>query len=352
MISRRNRISLEDKKRLVAAFEKEEDFLRLADQLNIKRGSAKSVVYRTLNRDGVIEKKRGGAPHKKVDEEMKTEIVRIVEENSAITMREINEALRVRLPNKNPVTESTLCNTLEGQLLSLKAPQASSAQRNTADVKAARRDFANWLLTKGHMADQIVYIDEWSYYIWTKRTFGRDQIRQYVNRKVADRRGPVLTLKLAISPLLGVVVASFHSGVTTKEVFKKFINEVSSNLSNESIYLIMDNALRHIGVTPSNEQHHVKYLPPDSPMLNPVEEAFSAWKAVVKSELEKPEMQQLIFDHETARQQGLTLSSWRKDLLQEIAQDALSALTVEKCDTWCTHTLTFLPLCHQMADIL
>jgi len=351
-MSSRSKISLEDKKRLVRAFENEEDYMVLADQLNINRGSAKSIIYRTLKRDGVIQKQRGGAMYSKVDEEMRNEIVRIVEENSAITLRGINEELKARLPNKNHIGKTTISNVLEGQLISMKVLQTSPAERNREDVKIARREYADWILREGQLADDLVFIDESGYNIWTKRTFGRARKGQCATRKVGGQRGRNLTLKLAISPRLGVIAASFHSGGTTKEIFQGFIDEVSSNLGDASVFLIMDNAPCHRGATSSNAQHRIKYLPAYSPMLNPIEESFSAWKSVVKSVLVRPMTQQRIFDNEAARQQGVALYTWRRNVLQEVGQSALSTLTVEKCNAWYRHSLTFLPLCQQMADIL
>ena len=44
----RAKISIEDKKRLVNAFENEEDYLLLANQLGIKTSTARSIVLRSL----------------------------------------------------------------------------------------------------------------------------------------------------------------------------------------------------------------------------------------------------------------------------------------------------------------
>ena len=40
------RISIEDKIRLVNAYDNKEDYLLLADQLNIKRSTARGIVFR------------------------------------------------------------------------------------------------------------------------------------------------------------------------------------------------------------------------------------------------------------------------------------------------------------------
>lgn len=334
------------------AFENEEDYMILADQLNIKRGSAKSIIYRALKRDGTIAKTRGGAMYRKVDEEMKAEVVRIVEENPAITLREINEALRTRLPNKNQIGKTTISNILEGQLISVKLLHTSPAERNREDVKVARKEYANWLLLDGQRADHLVFIDESGFNIWTKRTFGRSQKGQRAIRKVGGQRGRNLTLKLAISDRLGVIAADFHTGGTTTEIFQNFLNEVSLKLPNASAFLIMDNAPCHRSAISTNNEHQIKFLPAYSPMLNPIEEAFASWKSAVKRKLVTPEVQRRIFDNAAARMRGESLCTWRRTVLQEIGEVALATLTADKCNAWYRHSLTFLPQCQQMIDIV
>lgn len=351
-MSTRARITLEDKKRLVRAFENEEDYGVLADQLGINRGSARSIIYRTIKRNGVIEKQRGGATYRKVDDEMRNEILQLVEENPAITLQRINEALRQRLPNKPHIGKTTVSNILDGALITMKLLNTSPAERNREDVKRARKDFATWLLQEGQMADNLVYLDESGFNLWTKRTFGRSRAGERAVRKVGGQRGRNLTLLLAISPRQGVVASKFHLGGTTKEVFKTFVEEVTSNLGNTSAYLVMDNAPCHRDAASSNENHCVKFLPAYSPMLNPIEEAFSSWKSVVKSQLVNPLTQQRIFDAEAARLNGETLSSWRRNILQEVGEAALSTLTPEKCEAWYRHSLSFLPRCQAMDDIM
>ena len=65
-----SKISDTDKQRLYDAAQAGEDFLLLANQLNIKSKTAKNIVSRIKSRNGVISLPRGGNRGNKVDEIM------------------------------------------------------------------------------------------------------------------------------------------------------------------------------------------------------------------------------------------------------------------------------------------
>ena len=103
------RISAEDKRRLIAAYENNEDYRHLAEMLNI--ATAYSIVRR-YNEDGRIERPRGGFRGRKMTPEMTEAACAIVEENNALTPMQINEELRRRLPQAQRVTITTLSSAL------------------------------------------------------------------------------------------------------------------------------------------------------------------------------------------------------------------------------------------------
>ena len=65
--------------------------LALADTLGVKRSTARSIVAKY---------NRGGRNNVKVDEEMKECLNEIVNENCHLTLKQINEELRGRLPDQ------------------------------------------------------------------------------------------------------------------------------------------------------------------------------------------------------------------------------------------------------------
>lgn len=346
------RISSEDKQRLVNAFDNEEDYLLLADQLGIKRSTARGIVYRTKKRGGVIFLPRGGTrvESTKVDEELRSGVETILQDNPAITLVGIGEELRRRFPNKVAISRTTIARICDGLLFSVKKLHLAPADRNRQDVKEARRDYATWFLEEGQLSPVLIYIDECGYNLWTQRTRGRARTGERAVRVVGGERGRNLTLIMAISPQLGLVKASFHDGGTTKAVFQEFLESLLDIVDEPaSVIFVMDNAPCHRGC---HSPCTIKYLPAYSPMLNAIENAFSSWKAAVKTELARPETQARVRNRDAAAAAGETLVSWRRSILREIGERALEVITPAKCAAWHRHCLMYLPRCHDMENIL
>ena len=67
----RNRVSQEDKERLVRAFEEQDqDYLALTDTLAINRSTARSIITRYLREGRIEEQPRGGRRNVQFDAEM------------------------------------------------------------------------------------------------------------------------------------------------------------------------------------------------------------------------------------------------------------------------------------------
>ena len=75
---------------------------------------------------------------------------------------QINETLRVQLPQKPHICPSTLSSLLHGQLITVKKMEYAPQNRNTDDVKQQRRIYCEWLLQgdAGSGIHELVYIDE------------------------------------------------------------------------------------------------------------------------------------------------------------------------------------------------
>ena len=87
-MQRYQRISEQDKRRLLAAYEDDnQDYLQVAEVLGIKRTTAWAIVRRYL-RDGAVVRPRGGRRDavQKVDEEMTGTLVEIVGQFPAFTL--------------------------------------------------------------------------------------------------------------------------------------------------------------------------------------------------------------------------------------------------------------------------
>ena len=236
----RNRVSQEDKERLVRAFEEpDQDYLALADTLAINRSTARSIIARYLREGRIEEQPRGGRRNVRFDAEMTRCLQRIVDEDC------INTELRRRLPEKPQVHERTIGKHLGGMLYSLKLSRILPADRNRPDVVEGRHDYANWFLEEANI-HHPVFIDECGFNIWTARNQGRARVGERAYRQVCGQKGRNLTICLAVSHVFGLVHYTVQMGGMTRESFTEFLEATGNNLDeNENQYLIFDGAPAH-----------------------------------------------------------------------------------------------------------
>ena len=120
-VRRRQRISQENRERLVRAFnDPEQDYLNIADTLGIHPSTARGIIRRYLEHDRIEELPRGGRNNTKVDREMRLCIEEIINENAMSTLEAINEQLRERLPQKPHIHSRTVGKMLDGMLYTRK----------------------------------------------------------------------------------------------------------------------------------------------------------------------------------------------------------------------------------------
>ena len=96
---RRRAISVVDKRRLIDSFNNGEDYLSLANQLNINVSTARNIVRRAQI-GGEIAGARGGRRNVKVHDDMVNMLLELVDEHPEYTLQQFNAALRERMPNK------------------------------------------------------------------------------------------------------------------------------------------------------------------------------------------------------------------------------------------------------------
>ena len=242
---RYNTISNEDRARLLDAHANDEDFVHLAGLLNINRTTAYSIV-----RSGRREKRpMGGRRNAKFDIEMVQYCSELLDDNSVLTLEEIKEQLRARFPNKPTVAISTLSRQLDGLMFTVKLVRDTPAERNSPAVLAEREAYCNWWCSANVINAAKVYIDEFGFDSWMRRSQGRAVRAQRAYRKVAGQKGPRITVCLAISPEIGVVHFQIFDAGMTNERFVEFlqITIVNANMAwpGQRICVIFDNFSSH-----------------------------------------------------------------------------------------------------------
>ena len=153
------------------------------------------------------------------------------------------------------------------------------------------------------------------------------------------------TVVFAISINRGLIKNDLFQGGMTADRFIQFVEALSAdNAHVNPLVIVFDNAPCHRRVFRSGHLqpgHSLKALPPYSPFLNPVEHAFSAYKAHLKRELEERRPHLMAESHDS-----------RMTILAELGGQAVVAITPEHSRNWFRHTQRKLTACIQKEDIL
>ena len=343
---RRNRIALEERERIVKAFEdEEEDYLSVADTLGVNRSTARGIVARYIREGRIRERQRGGRNNVRVDDEMRDCLEEIINENCLLTLTQINHELRRRLPVKPEIHDRTVSRTLDGMLFRVKLARPLPADRNRPNVLNNRVDYATWFMNYA-VVRHCVFVDECSYNIWTARSHGRARQGERAYRQVCGQRGRNLTVTMAISPINGLVFSSTFVGGMNAARFDNFLTQARTNMDpEESVIFLYNGAPAHRNPTVPAPNTELKMLPPYSPFLNIVEQAISCLKAAIKADISRPEIQRRMDDRDEARVRGIPLGEFRTQQLHEALHRNIDTITVAKSAQWYRFMQTYLPKC-------
>lgn len=342
----RNNPSNEDIRRIIDAYNSDEDFILLGRQLGIKRRTAYNIVKRFRTRQQVGRLPRGGAHNVKMDEEMKTFIRNLIQENPFITIEDMNNRMRQSLPQKPRISSSSISNCIDGMLYTIKKAVDVPEARNNERTKELRHSFSTWITVDAYN-EHIVYLDEAGYNLWTRRSRGRAIRGQPAVRRVHGQRGKNISVIIGISNRLGLVHHYVREGGITREDFNGFLTEISRLIGDENAaYLIFDNAKCHYNVPDPSDAHQCKHLPPYSPQLNPCELAFSVFKADIKRRLG-------VAQEEFANvPPHINLAQYRRERLTELARLSLpTCINPIVCQNWYNHCRRFIPACLAREDL-
>ena len=154
------RISEETKRRIVAAFEADEDYLQTTRLLNVSWQMTWQLVQSYLE-DGQVVRPCSGARAQatRTDEEMMAAAVEIAADYPVHMLRQINAQLQQWLPNKPRVSLATVAHKLDGQLIRIKKLEDAPVDRNVQCTLDSRHKYVTWITEQGGNKI-LVFIDE------------------------------------------------------------------------------------------------------------------------------------------------------------------------------------------------
>ncbi len=198
----------------------------------------------------------------------------------------------------------------------------------------------------------LIYVDESSFNLFTRRTRGRAVRGRPAVRQLNFERGRNLNLCLAVAAEVGVVYFELQRGTMTKEKFGSFLYSLDAILEAQgasNCFIIMDNAPVHNDAESSVGT--VKKLPPYSPFLYPIENCFSVLKTKLREELRLDAVQQRLMEVPTA----VSITEHRLNVLHGITTDLLLdqvTLTSHKVNRMQNHVITYMDRCLNDRDIV
>ena len=131
-----------------------------------------------------------------------------------------------------------------------------------------------------------VFVDKCGYNIWTARSHRRARRRERTYRQVCGQGGRNVTVRLAISQINGLVFHSAYLGGMNAVRFSDFLVQARLNVDpDETVIFIDDGAKAHNNPGDPGANTELEKLPAYSPFLNIVDQAISALKAAIKTDI-------------------------------------------------------------------
>jgi transposase len=286
-------------------------------------------IVKKYNSEGRVESKpRGGCRPRALEVVHERAIQSYVADNCSITLKKMKERL-VEDFNIN-VGKSSIDRSLSSFSFTLKRVSLVPERRNDENNMETRYIYARefFSLLPSEDGNNIFFLDEVGFNVSMRSGRGRSLIGYDAVQIVPGLRNRNISVCCLMSKN-----GTFHYKKQThpfnRESFSEFINEILNKfreLGLENRIIVMDNVPFHKCIEVREkiilEGHVIKYLPPYSPFLNPIENLFSQWKQMVRSS--DPNNEALLFS---------------------IIDDTFQQITQNNCANYYRHMLNVLSRC-------
>jgi transposase len=309
----------------------------IATELKIPRTTVASICKK-FDETGEYEvSAQSGRPSIWTDEMKKFVDDKVTESDGTITLERLKESISGRFNNVKTPGISAICNYLNVEArLVMKRVTTIEDQRNADAAIRKRQVYCKSLLTESIEYDRnCIFVDEAGFNVNMVRGRARAKPNQPAAVHTESKRGTNISIIMAISNHgLEMCDVKIVNAGTTGTIFNEFmmklvkkVDESSSWDTNGPYYFVMDNVKFHYNLELKDyierSPHQLKFLPPYSPFLNPIEEAFSKLKWFVK----------------------LQHFERGKDKLIDKMKEGTEHITTSDCQGWVRHAMSFFVPC-------
>ena len=324
-------INPETRRRVIAAADNEEDWKAVA----LNNGIPYSTAYGWV-KSKRSPKKRGGQKKSKLRIEHVSYMTQLVGETPTLTLKEIQS--KVKADKNVKVSTTTVHNTLQGKLLTLKKINPEPFKMNDIVNKQKRKDYVEKLNTLEAQGKCIIYIDETNVNLFLRRNYGRSFKGTRCSTIVPTSKGKNIHIIGAISKE-GLVYHERRRGCYLKETCFTWVRNMLRRVAEpmENIVVVCDNAPVHNGLESVFEEDEYEgawllRAAPYSAPLNPIEECWSVLKAAMKREIAAT-MEDML----TSTHPGVSQAEHRMTYLETIIDNNIGVITPSLCSRTFEH---------------
>ncbi|XP_074604060.1 uncharacterized protein LOC141857460 [Brevipalpus obovatus] len=251
-----------------------------------------------------------------------------VDEDCKRTLEDLGNLIEEKFGIK--LAKSTVHNYLDALNFSLRRISLVPERRNCASTIELRFTYASEFLRMDRDRKKIFFLNECGVSVSTRSNYGRSTRGSRANVTVRSIQGRNYSICAAMT----CECLSFYHVQNTAyntphfiDYFTQFL-DLLDQLDIQNAYLVMDNARFHhsedVVELIQSRGHNLRFLPPYSPFLNPIEMMFNQLKFYIKHL--KPETD---------------------DAVYEAVEHASDCITAEDCANYYDNMLEYLPKCMQ-----
>lgn len=257
----------------------------ISTELDCKYTTVQSVIKNFRNENRICSAKYKCGRKKKINESDATELRKLIADDCSVTLDVMKDKLAQS--TSKIVSKSTIHRALRNFEYSFKRVQLVPIKRNATNNIETRFQYANKIMELDNQ--RLIFIDEMGVNCSMRKRYGRAIVGETPKKNVTTIRSKNISIAAAMTKSK-IIQYKIKEGAYNKVVYIDFLRDVVNELENKNMcnmIFIMDNVPFHHSVEVleliSTHGHALLYLPPYTPQLNPIEEAFSAWKERVRN---------------------------------------------------------------------
>lgn len=298
-------------------------------------------IWSVYEREGRTRKKPRPTRRTKLNAEQQTAVARYAREHPDAELTALVDWTATQFDIHT--CTATICRILQRQGDAYNVSTTEPERRNDTGTKRIRKQYIEeflWISTG--TGKRLFYVDEFSINasLRKRRGWARKGTRPRYTAPVV--RGCRVSVIACVEENLGLVYYEIHRDTVDGDTFRKFVERliraIDDELDTDEGVLVLDNSSVHRSddleeLTGEHENLNFQFLPPYSPMLNPIENMFSVWKNKARTLLTRGRVQTY-------------------DELESVVKAAGDAVTREKVQHACNHLAKFFDQCIREEDIV